>query len=131
MSRYLLDTCAYSLMQAAHPETAAAVRKADVLALSAIVVGELLGGFRLGSQQRANETELRRFLREPFARLLPITDATAAHYARLWAALRSRGRPLPTNDLWIAAGALEHELTILTADRHFLDLAEVGVEFVG
>ena len=45
--------------------------------------------------------------------------------------LRVRGRRIPTNDIWIAASALEHDLTVLTADRHFLEVPELRVELVG
>jgi len=44
---------------------------------------------------------------------------TAEHYARIFVQLKRAGTPVPDNDLWIAAIALEFDLTLITRDRHF------------
>ena len=51
--------------------------------------------------------------------VLPITAQTADSYALVYSNLRRTGRPIPTNDLWIAASALEHGAALLTRDSHF------------
>ncbi|NOX61747.1 MAG: type II toxin-antitoxin system VapC family toxin, partial [Chloroflexi bacterium] len=56
-----------------------------------------------------------------------ISQETAERYARIYAYLRQIGRPIPTNDLWIAASALEHNAELLTADRHFLAIPHILV----
>jgi predicted nucleic acid-binding protein len=58
-----------------------------------------------------------------------ITEDTAERYARIYAYLRTAGRPIPTNDLWIAASAMEHGAELLTTDRHFLDVPQIVVRF--
>jgi predicted nucleic acid-binding protein len=66
-----------------------------------------------------NEALLQRFLaKETVSVLLPGRE-TAEHYARMFVQLKRAGTPVPDNDLWIAALALEHDLTLITRDRHF------------
>jgi predicted nucleic acid-binding protein len=59
---------------------------------------------------------------------VPVTLATADLYALVYAALRRKGRPIPTNDLWIAASSLEHGAALLSLDAHFqaIDGLRVG-----
>ncbi len=84
-----------------------------------IVVGEMLAGFYGGTQQVRNENLLKRLLtKENTAILLPRRD-TAEHYAKLFVQLKRAGTPIPDNDIWIAALALEHDLTLITRDQHF------------
>ena len=83
------------------------------------MLGELYCGFLRGARREANRRRLEAFIGAPSVRLLAVTEETADHYAALWHDLRAAGAPVPTNDLWIAASALEHDLALLTADRHF------------
>lgn len=83
------------------------------------VLGELLGGFAAGQRESANRSELSLFLNTPRVKVVPATPATADLYALVYAALRRKGQPIPTNDLWIAASALEHGAALLTLDAHF------------
>ena len=62
--------------------------------------------------------------------MLPITGSTAAAYASLLRFLLDRGTPLPTNDVWIAATALEHDLRLVTLDRHFLHVPQILVKHI-
>ena len=87
--------------------------------LSVIVLGELLAGFAAGTQEPRNRRELAAFMDSPRVSVLPITPATATYYATVFAQLRRKGRPIPTNDLWLAATAMEHGAMLLTHDRHF------------
>ena len=89
------------------------------MVLSSIVAGELLGGSRRGTRYRENLADLERFLAMPRVLLLPVSLTTAERYARVYAALRSRGRPIPTNDMWIAAHAMESGAELLSSDPHF------------
>ena len=52
-------------------------------------------------------------------RTVPVTDRTAELYAKVYQALRKEGRPIPQNDMWIAASALEHGADLATYDEHF------------
>ena len=84
-----------------------------------IVLGEIKAGFLGGSQQHRNETLLRAFLTRPTVGVLVPGRETANHYARLFVQLKRAGQPIPDNDLWIGAIALEHDLQLITRDRHF------------
>jgi tRNA(fMet)-specific endonuclease VapC len=84
-----------------------------------MVLAEIKAGFLGGAQQVKNERLLHLLLaKESVAVLLP-TRETADHYARLFVQLKRAGTPVPDNDLWIAALVLEHELLLITRDRHF------------
>ena len=86
---------------------------------SAIVVGELLAGFRRGSRFEQNVADLRAILDSPYVFFVPVGSVTADRYARIVASLRAKGRPIPTNDVWIAAHAMETGADLVSADRHF------------
>jgi tRNA(fMet)-specific endonuclease VapC len=117
--RVLLDTNAYSDLARGHRPLADRVRRAEVVLLSAVVAGELLGGFRRGTRFRENLALLERFLAQPRVTLIPVSWTTADRYARIYAALRRRGRPIPSNDIWIAAHAMETGAELLSSDPHF------------
>ena len=87
--------------------------------MSAIVVGELLFGFRYGRHYEANRRELEEFLSSAYVTLLSVTFVTCDRFSRIAAALRQKGRPIPTNDIWIAAHAMESGAELLSFDRHF------------
>jgi tRNA(fMet)-specific endonuclease VapC len=117
--KVLLDTNAYTALFRGHEGVAEHVRRADQLLLSAVVAGELLFGFRNGSRYEANRRELDEFLSSPYVELLPVTFVTADRFGRIAAALRRKGRPIPTNDIWIAAHAMESGAELLSFDEHF------------
>lgn len=117
--RILLDTNSYSDLARGFSPLSGRVRRAEVVLLSSIVAGELLGGFRRGTRFRENLADLERFLAQPRVRLLPVTGPTADRFGRIYAALRRRGKPIPTNDMWIAAQAMETGAELLSSDPHF------------
>jgi tRNA(fMet)-specific endonuclease VapC len=90
-----------------------------LIGISSIVVGELLAGVAVGSRRDANERDLKHFLGFARVRLFFLDDVTASHYASVYRDLRGIGHPIPTNDMWIAAIALEHHLALLSFDGHF------------
>ena len=117
--RILLDSNAYSRLMRGDGHTSALVRDATEILMSAVVIGELLYGFRSGSRFERNAAGLRSFLDNPYVSLVPVGPVTADRYSRIAAALRAKGRPIPTNDVWIAAHAMETGADLLSADRHF------------
>jgi len=122
VKRILLDTNAYVAFKRGDAGAAEVVRIADRLGMSAVVLGELLAGFVGGTREERNRRELAEFLASPRVELLPIGSDTAEHYARAFQALRRKGQPVPTNDLWIAAAALENGYAIFTHDDHFASI---------
>lgn len=117
--KVLLDTNAYTALFRGHNGVAARVRRAEQVLVSTVVAGELLFGFRNGSRFETNREELEDFLASPYVVLLPVTLVTADRFGRIAASLRRKGRPLPTNDIWIAAHAMESGADLLSFDEHF------------
>ena len=127
MSRLTLDTSAYSAFKRGHTEVVRHIRRAEEILLPSIVLGELLGGFEAGQRSRRNRDELDLFRESPRVRLVSIGEATAERYAVIYASLRAMGQPIPTNDLWIAASAMEHGTELVTLDRDFTHVAQILV----
>lgn len=114
-----IDSNAYTAFKRGDPAIVAVLQHAPSLIVSVTVLGELLAGFAAGNREGINRTELTQFLASQRVRVVPGTDATADLYALIYAALRRKGQPIPTNDLWIAANCLEHGAALLTLDAHF------------
>ncbi|MYC64423.1 MAG: type II toxin-antitoxin system VapC family toxin [Caldilineaceae bacterium SB0661_bin_34] len=117
--KILLDSNAYSLLMRGHGDVAALVRRAEEVLFSAVVVGELMYGFRRGKHFERNAAHLRSFLDNPYTSFVAVGPVTADRYSRIAAALRAKGRPIPTNDVWIAAHAMETGADLVSADAHF------------
>lgn len=122
-----LDTNAYTAFRRGHADVVEVLRHAESIVVCTTVVGELLAGFAAGSREATNRAELLRFLESPRVTHVPLTLATADRYALVYAALRRAGRPIPTNDLWIAASCLEHGAALLTSDAHFREVGGLRV----
>ncbi len=118
----LLDTSAYSALHRGHQPILDVLRRSETVAVSAVVLGELYSGFRAGIRWAENTAQLAQFLSKPSVRVLNVTEETALRYAEVDVYLRRKGRPIPRNDVWIAAAALEHGLQLLTLDIHFREI---------
>lgn len=117
--KILLDTSAYSAMRRGNPAVADRVRNAEGVVFSIVVAGELLHGFHHGRRLTLNLRELESFLDEPRVSLLPVSWATADRFGRIAALLRRKGTPIPSNDIWIAAHAMETGAELISFDDHF------------
>lgn len=117
--RALLDTNAYVALRRGNPEVVDGVRRSSRVLLSAIVVGELMDGFHGGSRLKENIRLLEETARGPNVEVLAVAWSTSEWFGRISSGLRRAGTPIPTNDVWIAAHAMEHGATVLTADAHF------------
>jgi len=95
------------------------VRRATEIYLPFITLAELRSGFRAGTRARENQQRMAEFIASPRVSILFPNEATTHFYAALFTELRAAGTPIPTNDLWIAALVIQHDLTLLTRDRHF------------
>jgi tRNA(fMet)-specific endonuclease VapC len=123
----LVDTSAYVALKRGHPGVARQVRKTRELPFSVVVYGELLLGFRLGSRYEQNLDDLEEFLDHPAITLLHVNPVTADRFGRIAANLRRAGTPIPTNDIWIAAHAMESGAELITLDRHFEHIPGLAV----
>jgi tRNA(fMet)-specific endonuclease VapC len=86
--------------------------------MSVFVPGELYAGFTGRSRERENKATLRRFLLKPPVKILNATSETAEVFGLVKSNLRKAGTPLPINDVWIAAHAIETGSVVITFDAH-------------
>jgi predicted nucleic acid-binding protein len=119
MRPILIDTNAYAVFKRGDAAILEVLQHAPGLLICATVMGELLAGFAAGNRESVNRSELTQFLLSPRVKVVDSTAATADLYALIYAALRRKGQPIPSNDLWIAASSLEHGAALLTHDAHF------------
>jgi tRNA(fMet)-specific endonuclease VapC len=126
LSRFCLDTSAYSHFMRGTPEVVALIDGASSICVPSVVVGELRVGFALGSRQDENERLLAAFLRQPVVELLAVDEEAARIYAEIVVGLRAAGTPVPTNDVWIAATAAAAGAVVLTYDAHFRHIHRVS-----
>ena len=117
--KLLLDTNAYVDLMQGRPDLADRMRRAERIYLSAVVAGELIFGFRNGNRYEINLRRLEEFLDNPYVEFLPVTLTTADRFGRIAAELRRKGKPIPTNDIWIAAHTMESGAELVSSDAHF------------
>ena len=117
--RVLLDANAYTQLTRGDDTVVEIVEVADEVLFSAVVLGELLFGFRLGARTEENLAILRSYLDSPKVSVVDVGQVAAEHYGSISAALRAKGRPIPTNDTWIAAHTMETGAELVSADAHF------------
>jgi len=127
VTEVLFDTSAYSALGRGHAGAADVAASADRIVVTPVVLGELLAGFRKGRHGRRNRDLLGKFLDSPRVEVVPVDAETAERYAVILDSLRAAGTSIPTNDLWIAASAMQHGLALVTADAHFDDVPQVLV----
>ena len=113
----ILDTNALSAAADEDPALVRTLTQANQLVLPVVVLGE----YRYGIAQSRHRVRYARWLDDLVAdsRVLDVTEATAHHYAAINVRLRRLGKPIPTNDVWIAALCRQHSLPLLSRDRHF------------
>lgn len=127
MIRFLLDTSAYSAFMRRDPDVVQLFESAENLYLNPVVLAEVRAGFLLGTRREKNERALREFLQSSRVTVLPIDDETADRWAIIAVSLRKAGTPISSNDIWIAASAMQHGLPILTSDTDFQKIPQVMV----
>ena len=123
----LLDTNAYVAFKRGTLDAVEVLTHVPRIGINSIVLGELLSGFTIGTREEANRQELQRFLTSERVHQLVIDAETAGQYAVIYRELRRRGRPIPTNDMWIAASALQHGFAVFSDDGHFHEVPGLHV----
>ena len=119
MKKILLDTNCYTAYLAGDERVLSALAEAELVYMSIFVLGELFVGFRGGSKMQQNRDYLKRFLAKSTVIILEATMETAEIFGDLKDKLKKSGTPLPINDVWIAAHALETGCVLITYDAHF------------
>ena len=124
--KFLLDTNVVVALLAGEPGIEARLGVDLPLFLSPIVVGELLYGAAASGRPESNTARIDALAAG--VTVLRIDEGTARCYGGIKADLKRRGRPIPENDVWIAASALQHDLVLVSRDRHFDEVAGLEVQ---
>ena len=119
MKNILIDTNIYTYAMMGDADVLSLLQEAPLIGFSSISIGELLSGFKNGKKLKQNKKELEDFLDSPRVTVYPIDEDTAEYYAEILNDLKKTGKPIPTNDIWIAALAFQHGLKLFTRDKHF------------
>jgi len=119
MRRIAIDTNIYVGFKNKQAAIIELFQNCDYIGMDITVIAELYAGFMLGDREKKNREELATFLNSPRVEILPHDLATAEYYALIVKELKLKGKPIPTNDIWVAATAMQHGLALFSADRHF------------
>jgi len=122
MKRILLDTNGYAAFKKNDIHAVNALRAVEYIGLNVIVLGELLSGFKGALSETENKKELEQFLDSPRVHVLQLDEVTSEFYATIYWNLKRKGKPIPTNDMWVAASAMRHALSLFSYDEHFTNI---------
>ena len=113
----ILDTNALSAVADGETSVVDQIGKAERIAVPVVVLGE----YRFGIAQSRHRASYESWLREWIAvvTVLNIDEETTHSYSAIGLELKKEGKPIPANDLWIAALCRQHSLPLLSRDRHF------------
>ena len=129
MKRLLIDTNIYSAFMLNRAEVVETLSLAKEIFICPTVMGELFAGFKYGAKEKQNRKELDAFLDNSRVGEINIDSETSEFYATVYRALRTKGKPIPTNDMWIAASALQHGLALCSLDAHFHNIDGIILEY--
>ena len=121
--KVLLDTNALTALWHGDERILEALDQAEQVLLSVIVLGELHAGFRGGTRLVENRARLNDFLGKPLVEALEVSAETSEVYGQLKDSLRQAGNPIPINDVWLSAQAIETGAVLVTFDEHFRQVA--------
>jgi tRNA(fMet)-specific endonuclease VapC len=124
---FVLDTSAYSAFNRGDERLRKWLHPDNAIILPLIVIGELRAGFAAGSKRKENEYLLQRFIDSPNVSSVTITDTTTKLFAEIYLILRKTGKPIGTNDMWIAATTLERDVSLLTLDADFSQVPDLMI----
>jgi tRNA(fMet)-specific endonuclease VapC len=125
MRRLLIDTNIYSYALRGDDSVVEVLKKAEHIGISVISIGELLSGFKGGGREQKNREELENFLDSPRVMVYFVDEDTSEFYAQIINHLKQIGKPVPTNNIWIAAVAFQNGLRLFTKDEHFKAIAGI------
>ena len=119
MKRLAIDTNVYVAFKNNDADVVDVFSAGDVIGVDIAVIAELYAGFSLGGKEAKNRRELETFLNAARVDVLTHDVETAEYYAMIVKKLKAKGKPIPTNDIWIAANALKHGMALYSFDKHF------------
>jgi Predicted nucleic acid-binding protein, contains PIN domain len=125
-NKFLLDTNIISGWLKGESELADKIDKAEVVYIPIIVIGELYYGAAFSTQVARNTANVKA-LTDRYPLLSP-DEQTAIEYGNIKSTLRKKGRPIPENDIWIAATAMQYKLPLVTRDQHFAEIEGITLE---
>ena len=102
------------------------IDKLSTFYISSVVLGELYIGINRVVNKEKHLKKLQNFLQLCF--VLNVDSTTAIYYGEIIAKLYQNGKPIPTNDVWIAATSQQYELKLITRDKHFKEIANLEIE---
>lgn len=123
--RIAIDTNTYRAFVDGDKSAARVVRQSELIGLPIPVLGELRYGFLNGTKGLKNEASLIKFMDSPRVSLLTCDEQTSHHYSLLKLQLKKQGTPIPINDVWIAALAIQHSLVLYTFDEDFTSIPQL------
>ncbi len=127
-NRIILDTSAYSAFLKGSQDIKLSLQQAEEIYLNPVILGELMASFLIWKKEK-NRAILQEFLSSPRVRVIEIDDETSERYAIIFSYLRREGTPIPTNDIWISASAMQYGLKVLTTDSHYLQVPQIITEY--
>lgn len=125
-SNYLLDTNIVIEVFSGNQRIADKVSKLDAFFISATVLGELYVGVNRVANRAKHPKKLLSFL--SLCEVILVDTATSERFGEISALLYKKGKPIPSNDIWIAATAMQHNLVLATMDKHFQEVQDLAVE---
>ena len=127
MKKILIDTNAYSRLLAGNKAILDIIGSAERVYMSIFVLGELYAGFAGGTRNMENKKALHSFLTKPTVKILNATSETAEVFGMVKNSLSKAGTPIPINDVWISAHAIETGALVITFDIHFKKVAGLRI----
>lgn len=124
--KYLLDTNIIIALFAKDTSVIHHLSQANQVFVPSIVVGELYFGAYNSRRTEQNLLQLRNFTRENA--IIPCNQLTAEFYGQIKSELKKKGRPIPENDIWIAALGKQYNATLVSRDTHFNNIDELPLE---
>ena len=124
--KFLLDTNILIALFDGETSIQEHLKQAEEVFVPTIVLGELYFGARHSTQVRENLARIDELALSTSVLVCDID--TAKEYGATKDELREKGRPIPENDIWIAAIAKQHELILITRDAHFNEIEDLSVE---
>lgn len=125
-NQILLDSNIVIEVLEGNKEIADKINKLKEFYIPSIVVGELYVGVNRVTNKAKHLKMLQSFLK--LCTVLDADSETAMYYGEMMAALYKKGKPVPTNDVWIAAIAKQYELTVITKDKHFKEIEGISIK---